>query len=76
LQAGRRTVAEWENLAERGRASIPKDRILVQLGWILDGLDAQQRGEFLRGMPRPARVAWRLIGRRKFEKERRRIYGG
>jgi len=69
------TVAEWEELGERGRASIPKDRLLIQLGWILDGLDAQQRREFLANMPVPARVAWRLIGRRRFEQERRRIYG-
>jgi hemerythrin-like domain-containing protein len=70
------SVAEWAQLGERGRAGIPKDRLLVQLGWILDGLDAAQRREFLQGMPRAARVAWRLLGRRKFEQERRRIYGG
>ena len=69
------TVAEWEQLGERGRASIPKDRLLVQLGWILDGLDADERREFLAQMPLPARLAWRLLGRRKFEQERRRIYG-
>ena len=69
------TVAEWEQLGERGRASIPKDRLLVQLGWILDGLDADERHEFLAQMPLPARLAWRLLGRRKFEQERRRIYG-
>jgi hemerythrin-like domain-containing protein len=69
------TVAEWEQLGERGRASIPKDRLLIHLGWILDGLDPAQRKEFLANMPVPARIAWRLIGRRKFEKERRRIYG-
>jgi hemerythrin HHE cation binding domain-containing protein len=69
------TVAEWDQLGERGRASIPKDRLLIQLGWILDGLDPEQRKEFLASMPVPARLAWRLLGRRKFEKERRRIYG-
>jgi len=69
------TVAEWEQLGERGRASIPKDRLLVQLGWILDGLTPEQRREFLARMPLPARLAWRLLGRRRFERERRRIYG-
>jgi len=70
------TVAEWDRLGERGRASIPKDRLLVQLGWILDGLDADERREFLTHLPRPARLAWRVLGRRRFEQERRRIYGG
>jgi hypothetical protein len=69
------TVAEWHALGERGRASIPRDRLLVHLGWILDGLPAAERREFLRTMPVGARVAWRLVGRRQFAKERRRVYG-
>ena len=56
------SVAEWEQLGERGRAGIPKDRLLVQLGWILDGPRPADRREFLAGMPLPARIAWRLIG--------------
>src|SRR4051794_17301507 len=68
------TVAEWEELGERGRAGIPKERLLIQLGWILDGRSPEECREFLAKLPRPARVAWRLVGRRKFEKERRRIY--
>jgi hypothetical protein len=70
------TVAEWAELGERGRASIPKDRLLVQLGWILDGLAPAERTEFLASMPLAARVAWRLLGKRAFAKELRRIYGG
>jgi hypothetical protein len=69
------SVAEWEELGERGRAGIPKDRLLIQLGWILDGRSPEECREFLAKLPLPARVAWRLIGRRKFDKERRRIYG-
>jgi hypothetical protein len=69
------TVAEWAQLGERGRASIPKDRLLVQLGWILEGVGPDERREFLAQLPIPARLAWRLVGRRKFEQERRRIYG-
>jgi hemerythrin-like domain-containing protein len=69
------SVAEWEQLGERGRASIPKDRLLVQLGWILDGLPAADRREFLTSMPLPARIAWRLIGKRTWRKERDAIYG-
>jgi hemerythrin-like domain-containing protein len=69
------SVAEWAALGERGRANMPKDRLLIHLGWILDGLDASDRREILRDMPLPARVAWRLIGRRAFQKELRRVYG-
>lgn len=69
------TVAEWEQLGECGRASMPKDRLLIQLGWILDGMPAAQRRAFLRGMPLPARVLWRLVGRRQFAAEKAKVYG-
>jgi hemerythrin-like domain-containing protein len=69
------SVAEWEAMADRARSGIPKDRLLVQLGWILQGLAPGERREFLRKMPFAARVAWRLLGRRAWAKERDRVYG-
>ena len=69
------TVAEWEALGERGRAGIPKDRQLVQLGFILLGRSADERAAFLAQMPLAARLAWRFLGRRTFTAEYRRIYG-
>jgi hemerythrin-like domain-containing protein len=69
------TVAEWNELGAAGRDGMPKDRLLVQLGFILEGLTPAERVEFLRQMPLAARVAWRLIGRRKYRKERELIYG-
>jgi hemerythrin-like domain-containing protein len=70
------SVAEWEAVGEQARAGIPKDRMLVQLGWILDGLSPDERRAFLRNMPFVARIAWRLVGRRTWAKERDRIYTG
>ena len=69
------TVSEWDQLGERGRTGIPKDRLLVHLGWILDGLSVADRREFLAGMPLMARIAWRLVGKRAWRKERDAIYG-
>jgi hemerythrin-like domain-containing protein len=69
------TVAEWEGLGERGRAGMPKDRMLVQVGYLVEGLPADQRRHFLRRLPLLARVAWLLVGRRTYEQEIRRIYG-
>lgn len=69
------TVAQWEELGERGRAGIPKDRMLVFLGFMLDANTPESGREFLAHLPAPARVAWRLLGRRAFVKEYRRIYG-
>ncbi|HEY5881274.1 MAG TPA: hemerythrin domain-containing protein [Nakamurella sp.] len=68
------TVPEWEALGERGRAAIPKDRQLVFLGFLLRANTPEHGRDFLAKMPRPARVAWSVLGRRAFRKEYRRIY--
>lgn len=69
------TVPEWELLGERGRAGIPKDKQLVFLGFLLDANTPERGRAMLARSPRPARVAWTLLGRRVFRKEYRRIYG-
>ena len=69
------TAPEWRAVGEAARAGIPKDRLLVQLGWILDGVPAADRREFLGQLPLAARVAWRLVGRRKWQQERAAVYG-
>ena len=69
------TVPQWEALGERGWAGIPKDRQLVFLGFLLQANTPERGREFLTRMPTPARIAWKLLGRRTFAKEYRRIYG-
>lgn len=69
------TTEEWDAMGERGRAGIPKDKLLVQLGFILMGTTPAERTAFMSRMPVAARVAWRLMGRRAWAKEYRRLYG-
>lgn len=69
------TVPEWQALAERGRAGIPKDKQLVFLGFLLDANTPERGRAMLAASPAPARVAWALLGRRAFRREYRRIYG-
>ncbi|MFI7665656.1 hypothetical protein [Nocardia sp. NPDC049526] len=69
------TAGEWAALGERGRAAVPKDRQLVFLGFILQGVPHAERRKFLADMPFAAGLAWRLLGRRAFAKEYRSIYG-
>jgi len=67
---------EWSLLHEHGMASIPRDRMFLQLGWILEVVPADERAGWLRtNLPAPARVLWRLVGRRQFAAHRARIYG-
>jgi hypothetical protein len=68
------SVAEWKRLGERARASLPKDRLLIQLGWILDAVPRAERRAVLADLPVPARVMWKLVGQRRWQQERRRIY--
>lgn len=67
---------EWGLLHEHGMASVPKERLLLQLGWILEVVPADERAGWLRtNLPVPARVLWRLVGRRRFAAHRARVYG-
>lgn len=69
------TVAEWEQLGERGRGSVPANRQLILLGFLLLGATPDQRRRVLSEAPLAARIAWRLVGKRAFAKEYREIFG-
>jgi len=63
------TAAEWEELSERGMAAMSKPRLLVLLGHILEEADNDERAAFLKHIPLPARVGYRLFGRRRYLRE-------
>jgi iron-sulfur cluster repair protein YtfE (RIC family) len=61
---------EWNRLGEEGLAAIPKNRRLIQLGYILEDATPEQRADLLARVPAPARLLYKLVGRRQYEKER------
>ena len=61
--------AEWDELGQRGMASIPKARLLVFLGYILEDATPEERTEMMKKLPPPARLAYSMIGKRKYKKE-------
>lgn len=67
--------AEWDALGKHGFAAIPGKRRLVILGHILEETDAQERAEFWHHVPPPARVAYKLMGRRQFSRDVAKIRG-
>jgi iron-sulfur cluster repair protein YtfE (RIC family) len=69
------TVAEWEELGERGLDGVARSRLLWALSAILDGAGEAERAKFMSKVPLPARIAWRLVGRRSYRRRRRLIYG-
>ena len=63
------TEAEWSAVGEAGMASLSKNRLLVQLGYILEDQSPEERTQFMTRVPPPARLLYKLVGRRKYEKE-------
>nr|BEK62866.1 hypothetical protein KPHV_00930 [Kitasatospora purpeofusca] len=73
LMADHITPREWTEVGERGRRSVPKAKLLVFLGAILEDATAQERRLFLSQMPAPARVLWRTLGTRLYDRTVTRV---
>lgn len=67
--------AEFDRLGEHGRAATDRKRAFVQLGYILSGQNDEQAAAFMKEIPPPVRLLWRLVGKRQYEKDRARVYG-
>jgi hemerythrin-like domain-containing protein len=66
---------EWDKLGEHGRASVPGNFRLIQLGFILDSLGADAPAWQKANLPAPIRLIWRLIGSRQYAKYHAEVYG-
>ena len=66
---------EWGELGKHGFAAVPGKRRLVILAHILEEADADEERTFLRQVPPPARLAYRLLGRRQHAKETAAVRG-
>ncbi|GAA3102719.1 hemerythrin-like domain-containing protein [Kribbella aluminosa] len=69
------TQREWDALGKHGMSAIPLTRRLVMLGHITEETDDAERQRFLQVVPAPARLAYKLIGRRQFTRETTAIRG-
>jgi hemerythrin-like domain-containing protein len=70
------TAPEWDELGQRGFAAMSKRRALVFLGHILESASPAERSRFLRRVPPPVRLLYRLIGRRAFTRETTALRAG
>ncbi|MER6303818.1 hemerythrin domain-containing protein [Kitasatospora sp. NPDC001539] len=73
LMAAHITAREWSEVGERGRRSVPKSKLLIFLGAILEDATAQERQLFLSQMPAPARLLWRTLGIRLYQRTATRV---
>lgn len=70
------TTREWNELGEKAVAAIPKARLLVLLGYILEEASPSERQMMLGVLPPPVRLIYKTVGRRNHAKERDRIRAG
>jgi hemerythrin-like domain-containing protein len=69
------TQPEWDRLAAHGMAAIPAKRRFIQLGYILDGMPAEERAAWIKHhVPGPARLLFRMTGRRQIAANQRLLY--
>ncbi|MFS8202217.1 hemerythrin domain-containing protein [Streptomyces sp. CWNU-52B] len=69
------TQSEWDALGKHGMSAIPLTRRLVILGHITEEADDAERQRFMRVIPAPARLAFKLIGHRQFIRETTALRG-
>ena len=70
------TAKEWERLAKRGMNGMSKPRLLVFLGYVLEEASDAERARFLAKVPPPARLAYRMVGHRRYLRESSRLRQG
>lgn len=62
------TKAEYDQLGERGRAAIPKDRMLAVLGALLEDATDAEAELMTADMPKAAKAIWAVVGKRQYRK--------
>ena len=60
------STAEWALLGKHGVSHTPRNRLLRQLGQILEDTSQAERRDFLRRLPPPPRILWAALGRRQY----------
>lgn len=71
------TQQEWDSLGEHGRAGVPRERKLVQLGYIFASMTpAAGRAWAKKDLPWIARLMYTLVGRRQWLAEQRSMRVG
>ncbi|WP_284975734.1 hemerythrin domain-containing protein [Arthrobacter sp. efr-133-TYG-104] len=67
---------EWDELGEYGMAGIPKNRLMINLGFVLEAFSPEERSTWMKAnVPGIARALYGLFGRRQYASHYRRVYG-
>lgn len=66
LVAGHLTVAEWDAVGRRGLETVPRDKLMLALGALLEDATPQEQAYFLGRAPFIGRLLWKAVGRRRY----------
>ncbi|WP_329244207.1 hemerythrin domain-containing protein [Streptomyces sp. NBC_01478] len=75
LAAEHLSVAEWEELGEISLAKLDKKHLLRAFSALMAVATPEEQRTLLTKAPLPARVLWRLSGRRSHARREARLYG-
>jgi hemerythrin-like domain-containing protein len=69
------TQKEWNDMGEHSRQSIPKDKMFVAFGMLLEPLSDADRAYMLSEVPAPVKLLWKTLGQRSWRKYRSQLRG-
>jgi hemerythrin-like domain-containing protein len=73
LAATTLTQEEWNALGEHSRAGIPKDKMFVAFGMLLEPLSEDDRRYMMSDVPVFVKVLWRVVGQRSWRSYERTL---
>jgi len=69
------TAEEWNTVGTRGLERIPRSKLLLALGAILEDATPEEAAYFLGKAPLAGRLMWRVLGRRQYAAHVRTLRG-
>ncbi|MFJ5809714.1 hemerythrin domain-containing protein [Streptomyces sp. NPDC093093] len=73
LVADHLTVAEWDAVGRRGLETVPRNKLMLALGALLEDATPQEQAYFLGRAPLVGRLLWKAVGRRQYTAARRAL---
>ncbi|MEV6342660.1 hemerythrin domain-containing protein [Actinoplanes sp. NPDC051851] len=70
------TTVEWQEVGRRGLENVPRSKVFLALGAILEEATPEERREFLGRVPLAGRMLWRIVGRRRYQRQMAALRGG
>jgi hemerythrin-like domain-containing protein len=68
--------AEWEKVGKAGLENLPKEKVFLALGAILEEATDEERAFFMAKVPVAGRLLWKLVGQRQYRRQMAALRGG